>query len=313
MPLSTPQGRLLEEDRNLNIKVVRDEDMILLNRKTRSIKYPYVLGARLRAGLGKPSYSMGLGDCIFLDFSRGLFAIADSPERNSVASRRFMLKVAQMLENSIFDISGHIYTKKEMNKIKNNLAGKSQELLKSIPSNESCTFTGLFIAKTDHGMKGIVFHTGDSLLIRCDLAAGEADQLTENNFWMVGKVSRFFQVDYVEISDKTRFLLTTDGFSDLRPPEGVDRKEFILSLFNRYNVEEIPDAILEKHDSGHGYKDDIGLISFNPNKISFDGKRIIMGGTESQDEKLFRERQRQGFYEDAYIPLVIKEDLFIVS
>ncbi|MEA3223217.1 MAG: hypothetical protein U9P49_08655, partial [Thermodesulfobacteriota bacterium] len=207
----------------------------------------------------------------------------------------------------------HIYTKREMNRIKDSLAGKSQELLKSIPSNESCTFTGLFIAKTDHGMKGIVFHTGDSLLIRCDLATGEADQLTENNFWMVGRVARFFQVDYVEISDETRFLLTTDGFSDLMLPGGVNRKEFISSLFNRYNVEEIPDAILEKHDSGHGYKDDIGLISFNPNNITFDGKRIIMGGTESRDERVFQERQRQGFYEDAYLPLAIKDDLFIVS
>lgn len=287
---------------------------VYLNGKRRSVRCPGVLGAFIRGGAEKPSYMSGVGDCLLIDFGRAFFAVSDSSDRNSSASRFFLRQYVNLMETFPILKSSEIHTEEKTEKIKRELVRKSEELLCTMPFSDSCTFTGFLILRTTLGLQGLLMHTGDSILMVYHPAEGGLRQITKSNFWMVGRTQQFFQVETMNIEEGMRFILSTDGFSGLDAPRGQERNGFYQDLFEGQPIEKIPDILMDRYDKPHPGKDDLGLIMLDPRRLPFDHPWIILGGTTSHDERIFREGKKTGLYEDRYsLPDHLYESLFCLQ
>ncbi|MFC1823656.1 hypothetical protein ACFL9T_13175 [Thermodesulfobacteriota bacterium] len=248
-----------------------------MGRKKRFFMSRGALGAVVRAGSLNGSENSESGDCIMLDFNHRFIAVADSSDRYPAASRNFLQNFALMLD-AFTDFDPQVtYSAEVFQKIKSDLTQRAEELLTEVSFSESSTFTGMLMVSTNEGLKGIILHTGDSLLYRytgCNL-----EQISKSNFWMVGRTRHFYQVGEVDIPNGTAFLMATDGFSNLALPEIPGRDECIINLIRDYDIEDVPRVLLEKYDSGLKPMDDIGLILFRPENLPLSKKREIIGGT----------------------------------
>ncbi|MBI5604124.1 MAG: protein phosphatase 2C family protein [Deltaproteobacteria bacterium] len=280
-----------------------------MNRYKRSLRCPGILGARVQQGLIGSSSSAGMGDCLLLDFSRGFFAVADGSERNPSASREFMRLFSTMLTRIISPSGGRVYGEKEVKTLKRRLIAESDHLLQALSFGDSCTFTGILLLRTKkEAMAGLLFHTGDSLLFSCNVQTGESRQWSKNNFWMVGRTPRFFQVDDLPIVSHTRLLLATDGLANIPFPLSQSREEYIRELFQTSAPEKIPDRLLETNAPLSGGWDDTAIIALDPCSVPISSGCFLFGGTSRIEERIFQEEKKQGLYQNRYLPSVGMEE-----
>ena len=306
MLLCTPQEHWWGEARRNNISA--ESEPMLLNKNRRSFRIPGFLGARLQGKSSGVEDCPGVGDCLLLDLSKGFFAVADASDRNTTASRDFMKLFSKML-SEINDLSADcVYEDEEVIALQEQIKGKAELLLQSLSFGDGCTFTGIIILKTGKGLSGLMLHTGDSLILACDLQSGNTQQLTKDNFWMVGRSQHFFQIEELHINADTRLLLATDGFGNFPVTEGMSREEYMLKLFDSLSVDEIPDSFFDRVDSLNAAWDDTALIAINPSAMAHFPASCIVGGTSSTEEKAFREEKKLGIYKDQYLPCEILAD-----
>jgi len=298
----------------LNSEQQSNSGKLLVNRYLRAVRYPGFVGARVQAGALRPSHEAGVGDCALLDFSTGLFAVADGSDRDPSASRRFMIMFARMVKSIVHPLAlasasasaGRSRTASETSDIKKALSEESERLLCSLPFGTGCTFTGILLLKTAGEITSIVMHTGDSLLISCDISNSEACQFTQDNFWLVGRSRRFFQIETLPVRGSTRLLLATDGLRGLPFPAGsagADMNKFILDLFKNCSPDEIPDNILNQAGPPAAGRDDTLIISLNPSAFAYLPQCLMLGGTGIHEEKLYREERDRGSLDDEYAPV----------
>lgn len=278
-----------------------------MNRHRRAVRYPGFLGARVQGKAVGSSCREGVGDCILLDFSKGLFAVADGSDRNPSASRDFMVMFARMIEAQALPSDGRVYSTETVSALKRRLIEASGALLASLPFHNGCTFTGVFILKTMDGVTGIVMHTGDSLLIHCDLDAPSAFQYTSDNFWMVGRSRHFFQIGDLSIRRASRILLATDGIGGVPVPPGVSRDAFILNLFKTCSADEVPDHLFGEGKSCPAGWDDLAIIAIDPYAMTASTECFIIGGTSRSEEEIFQEDVGKGLFADQYAPISTSE------
>jgi hypothetical protein len=274
---------------------------VLVNRYKRALRCPGFLGARVKEGLVGSSASAGMGDCLFLDFSRGFFAVADGSDRNPSASRAFMKQFSTMLTRVISPSVQRIYGEREVKVLKKHLIAESNHLLQALSFVDSCTFTGILLLRTREAMTGLLFHTGDSLLFFCNVQTGESRQWSINNFWMVGRTPHFFQVEDRPIRPQTRLLLATDGLANIPLPSSPSREEAIGRLFETSSPEAIPDRLLETNETRHSGWDDTAIIALDPCSRPILSGSFLFGGTSRTEEWVFQEEKRQGLYQDRYL------------
>jgi hypothetical protein len=218
-----------------------------------------------------------------------------------------MVMFARMIEAQALPSDGRVYSTETVSALKRRLVEVSEALLASLPFHNGCTFTGVFILRTMDGVTGIVMHTGDSLLIHCDLDAPSAVQYTSDNFWMVGRSRHFFQIDDLSISRASRILLATDGISGVPVPPGTSREAVILDLFKTCNADEIPDHILGDCKTCPAGWDDMAIIAIDPYAITAIPGCFIIGGTSRSEEEIFQEDVGKGLFADQYAPISLSE------
>ena len=279
------------------------EPGVLFNPRSRSIRWSGIAGARIRPGTISSRDGSGMGDCVLMDFRKGLFAVSDSSNRFPTASRRFLRKLARGMESVPSPDPGKTSSLDEFDRFSRAIIDTSEEVLRTIPYTESCTFTGVLVARTEVGKRGILLHTGDSLLLEINRRTSASRSMTTSNFWMVGKSKRFFQVDEIEIPPETIFLLATDGVADLNSQDRVDRYESIVDFAKRYPVDEIPDRLVEAIDLQQATTDDLVIVAIDPDRLRWSETTIVLGGTEEREERGYRKKCSQNFYEDGYVPI----------
>lgn len=279
------------------------EGAICLNQGRRAVRCGGFLGARLRSGSLRPTEQRGVGDGILLDFGKGIFAVADSSDRNPSFSRRFLLRLSDALEGLPRLGTGDVCGEAEMAALKAEVEVRSATVLGEMSSpTESCTLTAVLILRTEAEWRGLVLHTGDSLLLQCDLGGYTVRRITESNFWMVGRTRRFFQVEYIPLTERSRLLLATDGFTGLRPPAAGTREDQVRQLFDEHPVEEVPDALIDGCDAVDRIRDDLALVSLEPAGIFFNDRRVLLGGTTTYLERRFQEGLTSGQFRNLYEP-----------
>ncbi len=276
---------------------------VLFNPSSRSVRWSGIAGARIRAGTISSRDRAGMGDCVLMDLRKGFFAVSDSSNRFPTASRRFLRKLTHGLDALSSPAPDRPFGAEAFGRFARSVIDTAEGVLQTIPYTESCTFTGVLVAKTEAGRRGVLFHTGDSLLYQVNRESNASKILTTSNFWMVGKSKRFFQVDELEIEPETIFILATDGVSDLNSQDRVERHESLVDLVGRYPVEEIPDRLVEAIDMQQTATDDLVILALDPERLRLSETTILLGGTEEGEEKHYRNRCSQAFYKDGFVPI----------
>jgi hypothetical protein len=303
MLLSTPREHWWGEVRRNDISA-KTESM-LLNKNKRSLRLPGFLGASLQGRSRGAENCPGVGDCLLLDLSKGFFAVADASDRNPTASRDFMKMFSKMLSGIDSLSADYVYEDEEIKSLQELIREKAELLMKSLSFRDGCTFTGILIFKTGKDLRGLMLHTGDSFLLACDLHSGNTNQLTKDNFWMVGRSQHFFQIEELHINSDTRLLLATDGFGNIPVPEGMSREEYVLKLFRSLSVDKIPDSFFDRVDNFVTAWDDTAIIAIDPMAMVHYLGCFILGGTSQAEEKAFNGEKERGMYMDQYIPFEI--------
>lgn len=234
------------------------------NEGSRAVKLAGLFGARLRAGnIG--NVTAGVGDSILIDSARGFFAVGDSSGREPRAARMFMRHFADWLASFSVLSPDSAIADDLLDGLQEEIVSGSREMLRLFPFQGTSTFTGLLRFRTERRIRVILFHTGDSILFAYHPPNG-VRRVTENNFWLLGKVREFYQVDFFDVNPGDRFLFATDGLRDLSPPEGKEFDEYLAELFRRHPVEEIPDILMDGCDTKTNEKDDLAILSLSPDE-----------------------------------------------
>jgi hypothetical protein len=246
-----------------------------VNECSRAVKFAGLFGARLRAGnIGNGT--AGVGDSILIDPARGFFAVGDSSDREPRAARMFMRHFAGWLAGFSVLSPDSAISDDLLDGLQREIVSRSREMLRLFPFQGTSTFTGLLLFRTERRIRAVLFHTGDSILFAYHLLNG-VRRITENNFWLLGKVREFYQVDFFDVNPGDRFLFATDGLRDLSPPDGEEFDEYLAGLFRRHPVEEIPDILINHCDTRTGGKDDLAILSLAPDEPFPNVCEILLG------------------------------------
>jgi hypothetical protein len=244
----------------------------------RIFKWRGTAGAWVRPGSSSCKSSLSIGDCVLLNFQMGFFAISDSSDRDPGSSRRFLTQFDQM----IYDSSGISMEKcinsPDLQLVKDKLERESNRMLDSVMGLSSCTFTGLHLFNTDEGLMGLVFHTGDSDLYEYDPSTRQFYELTEKNFWMVGKTRKLFQIDIIKIFTPKILILATDGVGLAPTMNRPELRTELAEIVHCSDVEDIPEQIMNKTRPTDGFEDDAAVIALATQSLDYRNKKIIMGG-----------------------------------
>jgi len=270
--------------------VSNTREMPWVNEHRRAVKFAGLFGARLRAGnIGHGT--AGVGDSILIDLARGFFAVGDSSDREPRAARMFMSHFAGWLEDFSVLSPDRAIADDRLDGLQKEIVFRSREMLRLCPFQGTSTFTGLLFIRTDRRIRGILFHTGDSVLFVCHPLNG-IRRITENNFWLLGKVREFYQIDFFDVDPGERFLLATDGLQDLSPPKGKGFDEYLAELFRYHPVEEIPDILIDGCDKRKDKKDDLAILSLAPDGPYPKACEILLGGITAEKEAKRRLRMQ---------------------
>jgi hypothetical protein len=225
----------------------------------------------------------GIGDSIIIDVFKGFLAIADSSDRNPSYARVFMEYFSEFLAGFPSLELSRIQSNESFDHLQESIITKSKTILKTFHCYGSCAFTALILIRTISGMKAIAFHSGDTLL-HASCPGSKIRQVTRNNFWLIGKVHDFSQVEIMEVVPGTRFLFMTDGFQCFSPALGRDPLARIDELIHRHPIEDIPDEVFDYCDTGQSGKDDFAMMAFDPHGFVPNIPRILLGGTNAVEE-----------------------------
>jgi hypothetical protein len=251
-----------------------------------------------------------VGDGILIHGDKNFFAVGDGSDRNPRAARRFMERFSQMLDG-IKDLDPKRTIGDEASRrVRETLTLAAGGLLKEFSPGDGCTFTGILLLHTTSGLQGLMFHTGDSLLYRTDTDTGVTVRLAANNFWLVGRTDRFYQVEQVDLCESSRLLLATDGFDSLLTSAG-GAETLLGEIFRQRAVDLIPDLLFDLYDRPKEGLDDASVLCLSPAKWSEDQPWILLGGTSAEEESRRRTALNAHRDEDRYEELALapgKED-----
>ncbi len=238
-----------------------------------AFKQPGGVGAVIRPG------SRGLGgeDTLFIDLQKGIFAVADGAARAEGASQRFLDGFACMATRFRGIDRAQTRTSGEIPKLLERFKTATESILADIPYGDSTTFTGLLLPRCDTGHVGLLFHCGDSLLFRHTPETG-LRQVSQTNFWMVGRSKKLYQAEAFPAPPGSVFLLATDGISDLQFSGPAGMEECVTRSIRENPVEAVPGDLLGRYDISPWPVDDLALIAVRPEGIGPSREQVFLGG-----------------------------------
>lgn len=231
------------------------------------------VGAAVRPGRGGPKGE----DVIYMDLRKGLFAVADGAGRARGASQRLLSELARMAEG----FRGIDWADKrrvsEIPEVLQRFRTAIESILADIPYGDTSTFTALLVLRCDTGPVGLLCHCGDSLLFHFAPETG-LRQVSQTNFWMVGRSKKLYQAEAFSAPAGSVFILATDGISDLQFSRFQGMEGCLVRSIRENPVEDVPGDLLARYDVSSWPVDDLALITIRPEGLGASQERIFLGG-----------------------------------
>lgn len=232
-------------------------------------------------GTEKIRSGYGNGDCLYLDFGRMVFAVADGTERFPWASRDLLRRLWKCLVRS-----GAPGTAEEWKELINGEVYSEQKF------QHKTTLSCVALANDEAGVTLIVSHGGDSVVTLVDPAGGAVEFRTAPDMNFAGRSMEIAGVTEHRVANRdSRLILATDGFDDLlRYCAGRSLFSGERTLLDAAPGECVCERMHGVLDANRGEfeHDDIGFIIIDPFRVErAAGRAVIVGGTRPNEEKAF--------------------------
>ena len=241
-----------------------------------SFQWAGVAGACVRGGNGPGKSDRISGDCILLNFKKMFFGISDSSDRDPFASRQCLMMLDSALAPPVFLEPSQRQDIALLNRVTSAVTAQTEAVLRKMQGKGPCTLTALQILEGVGGPLGVLMHTGDSVLYEYDPVTCQITLITENNFWMVGKTDRCYQISLLELKPGGLVLMATDGVSPLYGTSTSLVNDRYREILQRHGVEEIPQKILAREAAETGLNDDAALIAVVPHRLATSNRKILL-------------------------------------
>lgn len=243
---------------------------------------PRAVGARIVAQNGiSPGLGSAVGDAILINLSRNVFAVADSPDSNPLASRNFLHAFNRVVENLAATHPNLWHDVCELESLKRVISDSVNRLIQQVDYRSATTFSCVMIAHVQETVRALVLHSGDSCIFKIEVEENSIDQVSWSSINHVGRASGLSQVEMVEVRHSTRFVLCTDGLHALaRNPERRTLREILLEAGSHPEVHEVPGLVMEQYGRLIDLPDDVALIALDPHRLPRTGETIVQGGEE---------------------------------
>ncbi|RPH50912.1 MAG: hypothetical protein EHM85_08620 [Desulfobacteraceae bacterium] len=250
---------------------------VFINPVKRMVKQKGSLSALLVTGSDKVESGFGNGDCLFMDFSRLLFAVSDGSERHPNASRLLLERLADVLPAPYisFDIDA--------------LQDAIRKIYAAQKYTHKCTFSCVALVKKKREFTAYISSGGDSSVIVADSSDGSIIFKTASDMNFSGRSNKAPGISTFGLkSPGLKIILATDGFIEA------------LNKIQKTEQGRLPEWLFKAPVCGIAGKfsrrfkakkifnyDDIGMMIIDPFAICRDDKTIVIGGTLPAKEALF--------------------------
>ncbi len=190
-------------------------------------------------------------------FSRAVpvVAVADGPERNPAASSSFLTKFDDALTASPIRFAGC--------PIEASFAAVvalANALIKTIDYHDSTTFSALIPVTYGGTARGIVLHTGDSLILRIGRVTGNVTQISRTSHVLVGRAPALFQTEIITLSADDLIVIASDGITDLARTHGVVPAALLADGAPVPTCRSVVQRVVDLASEAHVRLDDITIV-----------------------------------------------------
>jgi len=227
---------------------------------------PGSFGAGLRVGRAFDGGLLGGGDSMLLDFRHGFFAVADSSERSPRASESLLTRIYEMMSRFFGVQKQNVLAEFDLARLYVEIKLRTEKILRETSPLDSTSLTGFLVLQTPTEPRGMILHTGDSLLMKFNKDAG-IEQISETNFWMVGRSAQLYQMATVEIGADDMFLLATDGIADLPVWGNRYWKTALPQILVGTPIDEVPEQMMRKRSVQKNCVDDSTILTLSPPRL----------------------------------------------
>ena len=255
-------------------------------------------GALIVTGHDKIKSGYGNGDCLLLNLKDTFFALSDSAERYSQASRDILERLGEEV-----DREGVPVKKEEWLDLVNRVFAVQKYQHKA-------TFSLAAVRRNAASASLCIINGGDSVVTVVSRTTGRVEYRTEPNMNFAGRSKGISGVVEVTLKGKEyRLVMASDGLSDVARFCRVDIADMMGTFLSREHVHQIPEKLLEMVRSAEsrgiaGNYDDIGIIVVDPMNLARNSDvQIMMGGTNPIEENAYQKMMSDSESFDEWISL----------
>ena len=255
-------------------------------------------GALIVTGHDKIKSGYGNGDCLLLNLKDTFFALSDSAERYSQASRDILERLGEEV-----DREGVPVKKEEWLDLVNRVFAVQKYQHKA-------TFSLAAVRRNATGASLCIINGGDSVVTVVSRTKGRVEYRTEPNMNFAGRSKGISGVVELTLKGKEyRLVMASDGLSDVARFCRVDIADMMGTFLSREHVHQIPEKLLEMIRSAEsrgiaGNYDDIGIIVVDPMNLARNSDvQIMMGGTNPIEENAYQKKMSDSGSFDEWISL----------
>ncbi len=128
--------------------------LITLERRDRVLKCERVFGVALEGKARVSGMEEGIGDAFLVDLCSNIFAVADSSDRNTAASKRFLLKFREVVSGALQGANLRSMTNEALSAYVDLLKSKTEALLITIGYHDNAAFSGMVVCAGASGNRG---------------------------------------------------------------------------------------------------------------------------------------------------------------
>ncbi len=241
------------------------------------------VSALVITGTDKVESGFGNGDCLLLDFKHMVFALSDSAERYSRASRDILERFGARMEDGVpadrdrwLECVNGIYSAQAY--------------------QQRATFSCVSLCRGEDGrVSAFIIHGGDSMIFVVNRNSGDIEFQTTPDMNFAGRSRGISAVHRINLDHESRIVICSDGMCDIARMSGSDIREIVRSVMCGRPVSEIPalihESILPSEECSLKVYDDIGLIVIDADNVCPEGGlRVLMGGTSPYEEDMYQKK-----------------------
>jgi hypothetical protein len=271
---------------------------VQIHPEARIVVNEYEYGALLVTGRDKITCGYGNGDCLLLNMKHLFFALSDSTERYSRASRDILERLCEEVD------------KKGVPEHKEEWLDCVNDVFAHQKYHHKATFSLAAIRRNATGASICIINGGDSSVHIVNKVTGRVEYRTEPNMNFAGRSKKISGVMELSLKgDGYRLVMASDGLTDVARFCGKDVMEMVGTFLSHDNVHEIPEKLRELIRSADlggtaGNYDDFGIIVIDPMSLKTDSDvQIVMGGTNPGEEDAYQRKIADSSSGDGWISM----------